>query len=109
MRNPNMREPERLPPIDIKVEEGQIGYSTDFSVHARRGDIITWTCPSPFAIHFGDRTPFARHSSAGAARETVEARVRLNASSGAYKYSVTVFTGSGAPLIDDPEVYIDAF
>jgi hypothetical protein len=103
------RLPAQLPPIHIAVEDGRIVYDAGFSVHARRGEIITWTCPFAFAIHFGDRTPFDHYSSARAAEQTVEATVRPNAGSGAYKYSVTVFTGSGAPLIDDPEVYIDAF
>jgi hypothetical protein len=107
MRNPTMRESESPPTIQIGVEGRRIVYNTGFSVRARRGDIITWTCPFPFAIHFGDRTPFDLYSSSRAEGETVELRTRPNAGSGAYKYSVTVFTGSGAPLIDDPEVYID--
>ena len=109
MRNPTMREAAPPPQIHITVEDDRIVYDTGFSVHARRGEIITWTCPFAFAIHFGDRTPLESYSSARAAEETVEARVRPNAGSGAYKYSVTVFNGQGAPLIDDPEVYIDAF
>jgi hypothetical protein len=104
-----MRELAPPPQIHIAVEDGRIVYDTGFSVRAHRGDTITWTSPLPFAIHFGERTPFEQPSYAQAGHETVEARVRPNARSGAYKYSVTVFNGQGAPLIDDPEVYIDAF
>ncbi|MEK7407099.1 MAG: hypothetical protein AAB225_18660 [Acidobacteriota bacterium] len=110
-----------MEPLSIQIYEknpGKLGYkkpdgANQHSAHAKRDDDVVWQCidtlgGSPFAVLFGEKTPFDRYSYSASGGGTVTAKVRGGTITGfKYKYSVAVFKGSGAPLTDDPEIIID--
>lgn len=94
--------------VTITIQNGTITYSfAGFSLHVQRGSRVRWQSDNPFSISFGDHTPFPESGLAGGPGADAVSTVRRQARSGGYKYTVTVFPGSGVPLIDDPELYVD--
>jgi len=78
-----------------------------------RGDTITWTCPKgPFALHFGERTPFARvqiQSGLVGTTHTTSELVLTDAARGAYKHITAVYDTEIARVLIDasPDIIIE--
>ena len=88
-------------PIQIEVDAfGNLTFSTH-KYHAKRGDMVTWTCNgNPFTIQFIKISPLewasGRHRDSGALAGTVQSET----SKGTYEYACAVCIGG--------EVYMDA-
>ncbi len=79
-----------------------------WSLHVRRGDTVTWRCDAgPFAVVFGERSPFNQAFFAVGLNGTITATVPRKRISGIYPCSIVVFQGDGAPIVDDPEVVLE--
>ena len=84
------------------------GEQNVWTLHVRRADTVTWHCDAgPFAVVFGERSPFNRTVFAAGLSETITATVPRKRISGIYPYSIVVFQGDGAPIVDDPEVLLE--
>lgn len=103
---PKPRAPSSIP-IAISVKDGR-PVCDPFRAHVLPGDTVTWACASPYAIHFKKSTPFRVSVVPGAPDHPAQQVVRPRAAKRAHKYSVIVFAGRRAPLIVDPEIYVDA-
>jgi plastocyanin len=83
------------------------GGQNAWTLRVGRGDTVTWLCDAgPFAVVFGERSPFNRTVFAVGLRESITATVPQKRFSGIYPYSIVVFRGDSAPIVDDPEVLV---
>ena len=79
-----------------------------YSVSARRGDHIMWTCSTPFAICFVDKTPLSQMNYVSGSSNSVADDVQKKAKSDRYGYVVGVNREANAPpLLEDPELIVE--
>ena len=98
--------------LDVTDNNREITYAVNqpdfdgFKVKAKRKQTVSWTSQYAFSVSFL-HTPFTQATFVGAGGAVVGDTVRSKTGSGSYKFTVTLFTGAGTPLIDDPEIYVE--
>ncbi len=76
-------------------------------IRVHRGESISWSCRQnyPFAIRWGERSPFPRNYYPSRPKQGIQIRVPVRAPLGRFKYCISVAHGDRI-WIEDPQVII---